>query len=157
MSVRWLEIPVRLPTNSDQPVAVKYDTGSSVVVYRDSSAYVGLADHHVITRLLTYPDVRELSAEDLELIQPMPGLPVTWTSLSKQVSNLGYHHSHHHTIGLGDLVTKLTRRIGIPECRSCARRRSFLNGLTVWGWWRRPAELTGRALGVKQVLRRGGR
>ncbi|MFI1161864.1 hypothetical protein [Streptomyces sioyaensis] len=121
---------------------MKYETGNSVVVYGSESAYVGTADEDIFAELLGHPDVRLLSADDLQQIDPLPGLPVTWESLEGQIPGRnGQHRLRRQVVGLGDLISAITRRARIPECGSCGRRRKGLNRITVWGWWRnRPAQ-----------------
>ncbi|MCP2163922.1 hypothetical protein [Goodfellowiella coeruleoviolacea] len=137
MAVHWLEVPVTPPSAGRASTAIKYDVGNAVVVHGDNRAYVGLADRRAVRRLLARPDVRKLSDVDLATVQPVPGLPVSWSDLAAQVPGLGRPHARFRVLGLGDAIAVLTRRARIPECGACARRRKALNRITVWGWWRR--------------------
>lgn len=141
-AVRWMEMPIQPASGKSESPTVKYGIGNSVVVYGIDSAYVGCADEVTIAELLRNPDVRLLSADDLRRIVPFPGLPLTWESLEAQIpGQSGKHRLGGGVIGLGDLISSITRRAGIPECGSCTRRRKGLNRITVWGWWRaRPVE-----------------
>lgn len=140
-AMRWLEVPVQPPSQGNGSPAPKYGTGNAVVVYGTDSAYVGTADAETVRTLTSHPDVRLLSPDDLRTIEPFPGLPLTWESLENQVPGRGgHHHRRGRAIGLGDVISAITRRAGIPECGGCARRRTGLNRIVVWGWWReRPA------------------
>lgn len=140
-AMRWLELPVQPPSSRNESPAVKYETGNAVIVYGSESAYVGTADADTVKVLASHPDVRLLSPDDLRRIDPFPGLPLTWESLETQFPGRdGHHHRNRGAIGLGDVISAITHRARIPECGSCARRRSGLNRITVWGWWReRPA------------------
>ncbi|MGY3680404.1 hypothetical protein [Streptomyces sp. TE33382] len=142
-AVRWMEVPVQPASGRNESPTVKYGIGNSVVVYGIDSAYVGCADETIVAELLRYPDVRPLNADDLRRIDPLPGLPLTWESLEAQIpGQSGQHHLRDGVIGLGDLISSITRRARIPECGACTRRRKGLNRITVWGWWRaRPAEV----------------
>lgn len=136
-TVQWVVVPVEPPSGRNESPTVKYEIGNSVVVYGTGSAYVGTAEEDVVTELLGHPDVRLLSADDLQRIDPLPGLPLTWESLERQIpGHNSQNHLHRQVVGLGDLISAITRRARIPECGSCARRRKGLNRITVWGWWR---------------------
>jgi hypothetical protein len=134
--IQWLEVPIRLPAHRDATAETKYQVGDAVVVYRDELAYVGLADQRAAEELLAHPDVRALSAREMERVQPIPGLSLTWASLENQVVHLGKHPSRRHPLGLGDAIALVARRFRIPECGSCAQRHGRLNKITIWGWWR---------------------
>ncbi|MFE2477062.1 hypothetical protein [Streptomyces sp. NPDC001194] len=144
-TVQWLQIPTLPPEDGIGSPSPKYEVGSAVVVYGEGSAYVALADEALAAALLAHGDVQLLTAERRGRIQPVPGLPMTWEQLEAQVSALGAgRHPSHRSVGLGDVVASITRRVRIPECGGCARRRRGLNRITVWGWWRdRPAQATG--------------
>jgi hypothetical protein len=134
--IQWLAMPVDQQAGRNGQSALKYDAPNAVIVHGRGTAYVGLADDAVAERLLAHPDVEILSAAERKLMEPLPGLPVTWESLENQITSLGKGHRRKSAVGLGDVISALTRRARIPECGGCARRRTGLNRITVWGWWR---------------------
>ncbi|MEV5885273.1 hypothetical protein AB0L74_21505 [Streptomyces sp. NPDC052020] len=134
--VHWLAVPVVQRAESDRPPVLKYEAPEGVVVRDRGTAYVGTIDEEAAQRLLAHPDVEILSAEEKRRVELVPGMPVPWESLERQILSLGTDHWRRGVIGLGDVVSALTRRARIPECGGCARRRKGLNRITVWGWWR---------------------
>jgi hypothetical protein len=133
--VHWLAVPVVQQAESDRPPVLKYEAPEGVVVRDRGTAYVGTIDEKAAERLLAHPDVEILSAERKRRVELVPGMPVPWESLEHQVLSLGTDHGRRRVIGLGDVISALTRRARIPECGGCARRRKGLNRITVWGWW----------------------
>ncbi|MFH9400590.1 hypothetical protein [Streptomyces sp. NPDC017638] len=132
----WLAMPVEHQAAKTALPALKYDVPNAVVVRDSRLAYVGITDGDVAEQLLAHADVKILSSEEKSLIELVPGVPVPWESLERQMPELGTGHRRKGAVGLGDLVSALTRRASIPECRSCARRRKGLNRIIIWGWWR---------------------
>ncbi|MFE9724333.1 hypothetical protein ACFYQ5_12275 [Streptomyces sp. NPDC005794] len=134
--VHWLAVPVEQKAETHAPPTVKYEVPNAVIVRGLRTAYVGIADNKVAEQLLAYPDVETLGAEERMRTEPLPGTPMTWEMLESQIPLLGAGHRHQAAVGLGDVISALTRKARIPECGSCARRRTGLNRITVWGWWR---------------------
>ncbi|MFJ8697065.1 hypothetical protein [Streptomyces roseolilacinus] len=134
--IHWLTVPVVRHAGSGASPALKYEVPDAVVVRGSGTAYVGITDEQAARRLLAHPDVETLSAEEKRRVELVPGTPVPWESLEQQILSLGTDHRRGGAVGLGDLVSALTRRARIPECGGCARRRKGLNRITVWGWWR---------------------
>jgi hypothetical protein len=121
---QWIEMPISKGAGGDGPAHPKYDVGTSaVLVYRGPKVYVGVMDG----RTPRYPDVRVLSREEARQLEQSFPFPLPAPG----------RHGHAGPLRLGDLVSLLTSRAGISECRGCQRRRSLLNNVTVWGWWRR--------------------
>lgn len=135
-AIYWLNVPLAERTeNGGQPV-LKYDAPNTLVLPVDGTAYVGIADEEAAERLLSHPDVTTLGKAERSRIEPVPGVPVTWESLEAQIPSLGTIHGGKKAVGLGDVISALTRRVRMHECGSCRRRKRGLNRITVWGWWR---------------------
>lgn len=134
--IHWLAMPVEQKAERNAQPTLKYDVPNAVIVHGRRIAYVGLADNKVAERLLAHPDVEILSAGERRRTEPLPGMPMTWEMLESQIPLLGTGSRQKGAVGLGDVISALTRRARIPECGSCARRRTGLNRITVWGWWR---------------------
>jgi hypothetical protein len=104
----------------------KYAPGADAfVVHRGEQAYVSLADEAARTELALNPDVHILTgnegvAFEHDLPFPMPPLA-----------------ARRDTVGLGDVVSRITGRIGIRECSGCQGRRERMNALRVRKWWAR--------------------
>ena len=99
--------------------------GNALVLYRGAEAYVALEDRAVRDELVRHDDVRLLTDSEalaFEQSLPFPIAPVDrWD----------------RRIGLGDVVSWLTRQLGISECTGCRRRKRRLNRVVVWRWWAR--------------------
>jgi len=39
------------------------------------------------------------------------------------------------TVGLGDVVARVTAFLRLHPCDDCRKRRHWLNRVKVWGWW----------------------
>ena len=126
---QWIQMPAADgATPLGQPTRPKYPVdASALLVYRGSNVYVSFSKDAGDSEVLKQPDVRRLTPDEVRRLEesfPFP-LPVPGV------------HRHGGPVRLGDLVSGLTGRLGIAECRGCQRRRTFLNNLVVWGWWRR--------------------
>jgi hypothetical protein len=130
---QWIEMPVAAGDADGHGARPKYPVeASALLVYRGSKVYVsfsGRGDHGTTRR----PDVRRLTPAEARAFEesfsfPLPSPPPPAPGARQAGAPLG----------LGDLVSRLTHRVGIAECGGCRRRRSLLNRLVVWGWWRRP-------------------
>jgi len=44
-------------------------------------------------------------------------------------------------LGLGDLVSKVTKAVGLRECDGCARRRALLNKIRLPSLGKRPGDV----------------
>ncbi|GHH94065.1 hypothetical protein [Streptomyces capillispiralis] len=135
-TTHWLEIPIRQPIHEGAPVDTKYEVGDAVVVYSNDSAYVGLGDRRAAEALLVHQDVRALGDREVDRTKPVPGLSLTLGELEHQVGRLRKRSASRHATGLGDAIAFLTRRLGVRECGSCARRHRNMNRVRIWGWWR---------------------
>jgi hypothetical protein len=133
VSRTWLEVPANYdtPTSAGRP---KYPvSGSGLVVYRGSKAYVSFENASAKNELIRHPDVRALTLGEARRLED--GLPFP---LSQSLSGGS-------EVRLGDLVHQLTKRVGIAECGACRKRRRILNRVVIWAWWRRSKTLTGKS------------
>jgi hypothetical protein len=121
----WVEMPaIDSRTASTRP---KYPfAADALVVYRADSAFVALNDQQVRDELAGHSDVRVLS--ERERVEFEQSLPFQGPLIVGTPSQVG------RSVGLGDIVSSLTRRLGIRECSGCGKRKSRLNSITVWRW-----------------------
>lgn len=97
--------------------------GNALVIYRGESAYVAFDDETDRDELAHHSDVHVLTdseGREFEESLPFPVSPPT--------------PRRNRVIGLGDVISWLTRRIGIAECSGCGARRGRLNKIVLWGW-----------------------
>jgi hypothetical protein len=104
--------------------------GNAVLVYRGEHVFVAV-DEAAAADLERYPDVRRLSrAESAELEATLPGGGLPPTRDQSRVEGRGAERGGR--LGLGDLVAWITRRLGVPECAGCSKRRRRLNRIPLW-------------------------
>jgi hypothetical protein len=122
----WIEMPVVADDDNPRTARPKYPVDTSaLLVYRGPKVYVSFSGHG--DRGTTgHPDIRRLTSAEAQAFEdsfpfPLPS-PGAWPAPGP--------------LRLGDLVSRATQRAGITECSGCQRRRSLLNRLVVWGWWR---------------------
>jgi hypothetical protein len=100
--------------------------GNALVLYRGAEAYVALEDRAAQDELAHRADVRLLT--DGEALAFEHSLPFLIAPVDR---------SRDGRVGLGDVVSWFTRRLGIHECTGCRRRKRRLNRVVVWRWWAR--------------------
>jgi hypothetical protein len=119
----WLEMPADYDAPTSAGRARHPTKGSPLIIYRDSKAYVLCRDEDCQRELIRYHDVRLLTDAEARTFED--GLPIPL-----RPSRSGGE------VGLGDLVHRLTTMARIAECTACSKRRSVLNKVVVWGWWK---------------------
>ncbi len=128
----WMEMPVSEDTLQGKPAHPKHMIeGNALLVYRGDKVYVAVRETEAADTLLRQSDVRRLTADEAQRIEDsMPGMGAA------RLHSLGApsadSQSRSRRLGLGDLVSRVTSGLGIPECDACGRRKKRLNGLTVW-------------------------
>ena len=128
----WVEMPVSEDTSSGKPARPRHMIkGNALLVYRNDKVYVALKEAEAADTLLQQSDVRQLTADEAQRIEEsLPGIGAA------RLHSLGVpsadSQGRYRRLGLGDLVSRVTSRLGIPECDACGRRKKRLNGLTVW-------------------------
>ena len=128
----WMEMPVSEDTLQGKPARPRHTIdGSALLVYRGDKVYVAVRETGAADTLLRQSDVRRLPADEAQRIEDsLPGIGAA------KLHSLGVpsddSQSRHGRLGLGDLVSRFTSRLGIPECDACGRRKKKLNALTVW-------------------------
>lgn len=129
MTRRWIEMPVVASDAPGAPARPKYPVdASAMLVYRGPKVYVSFTGRG--DRGMTgHPDVRRLTPAEARAFEESFSFPLPTPGARRAGGPLG----------LGDLVSRVTHGMGITECSGCQRRRSLLNKLVVWGWWRRPS------------------
>lgn len=128
----WMEMPVSEDTLQGKPARPRHAIeGSALLVYRGDKVYVAVQETGAADTLLRQPDVRQLPADEAQRIEDsLPGIGAAKLhSLSVPSDD---SQSRYRRLGLGDLVSRVTSRLGIPECDACGRRKKKLNALTIW-------------------------
>lgn len=126
----WLEMPTIRTGVPDDRARPKYPVETNAfLVYRGDKVYVRLPDDIALPSALNGADCRRLSSTEARRLEDSLPFPVSAPSV---------HHDHrgHEPVGLGDVVSWLTHKVGIEECSACGRRKRLLNRIPVWGWWR---------------------
>src|SRR5215207_3427046 len=121
----WLEMPA--VADGPGPIAVrpKYPVdASALLIYRDANVYVSYHDERPRADVTAYSDVRLLTGPESHRFEASLPFP-----LPAPIRRRG--------VRLGDLVHRVTRRLGISDCPSCRERKRVFNRIVVWGWWRR--------------------
>lgn len=139
----WVEIPTVESEAPDSPVRPKYPIqGKAFLVHKGGKIYVVFQDDLACQEMVKQAGCRRLTPSEAyafeeSLLFPLPSLlfPDNYTNKNRSV-------------GLGDVVAWLTRRAGVAECRACQQRKRWLNGITVWGWWRSFSFLNNRRIRV---------
>jgi hypothetical protein len=128
----WMEMPVSEDTLQGKPARPKHMIkGNALLVYRNDKVYVAVRETDTVDSLLRQSDVRQLTADEAHRIEDsLPGIGAA--KLNSLGASPADSHSRYRRLGLGDLVSRVTSRLGIPECDACGRRKKRLNGLTVW-------------------------
>ena len=121
----WLEMPAVADGPGAIAVRPKYPVDASALLfYRDANVYVAYRDDRPRADVTAYSDVRLLTGPESHRFEASLPYPLPAPARSGGVR-------------LGDLVHRVTRRLGIAECDSCRKRKRVLDRIVVWGWWRR--------------------
>lgn len=128
----WMEMPVSEGTRQGKPARPKHKIdGNALLVYRGDKVYVAVRETDAADTLLRQPDVRRLTAGEAQRIEDsLPGIGVA--KLDSLGAPSAGSQGRYRRPGLGDLVSRVTNRLGIPECDACGQRKKRLNGLTIW-------------------------
>lgn len=128
----WMEMPVSEDTLQGKPARPRHTIeGNALLIYRGDKVYVAVRETGAADTLLRQSDVRRLPADEAQRIEDsLPGIGAA------KLYSLGVPsddpQSRYRRLGLGDLVSRVTSRLGIPECDACGRRKKKLNALTIW-------------------------
>jgi hypothetical protein len=126
---QWIQMPAAGGASVGQTARPKYPVDTSaLLVYRGPNVYISFSSDASDSEALKQPDVRRLTPDEIRRLEQSFPFPLPVPGVNR----------HGGPARLGDLVSRLTGRLGIAECRGCQGRRTFLNNLVVWGWWRRP-------------------
>lgn len=128
----WVEMPVSEDTPQGKPARPRHMiNGNALLVYRTDKVYVAVKEAEAADTLLRQSDVRQLTADEAQRIEEsLPGIGAA------RLHSLGARpadsQNGYRRLGLGDLVSRVTSRLGIRECDACGRRKKRLNSLTIW-------------------------
>ena len=129
----WIEMPAIGTGTTDDPVRPKYPVqGKAFLIHQRGKVYVVLGDERARNEALQHADCRLLTPGEGSLFEETLPFP-----LPPQLFPHDDHNNQRRPVGVGDLVARLTRRVGIAECSACQQRKRRLNNIIVWGWWRR--------------------
>jgi hypothetical protein len=128
----WIEMPVSEDTPQGKPARPRHMiNGNALLVYRNDKVYVAVREAAAMEALLQQSDVRQLTADEAQRIEEsLPGIGAA--RLDSLGASSADSQSKYRRLGLGDLVSRVTSRLGIRECDACGRRKTRLNSLTVW-------------------------
>lgn len=129
----WMEMPVSEDTLQGKPARPRHAIeGNALLVYRGDKVYVAVRKTGAADTLLRQPDVRRLPADEAQRIEDsLPG-GFGAAKLHSLDAPSPDSQSRYRRLGLGDLVSRVTGGLRIPECDACGRRKKRLNRLTVW-------------------------
>ena len=118
-SRKWVEMPAVFDAPTATAVRPKYPIDSSaLIVYRGSKVYVVFEDERVRDEVIKYADVHLLTPTDGQQFED---------SLPFPLPQEGQDYARGGAIRLGDVVHRVTKRLGLAECSGCRRRRRLLN------------------------------
>ncbi len=126
----WLEMPVAVRTGvADDRARPKYPVETNaLLVYQGEKVYVRFPDGTAQPPALNQADCRWLTHTEAHALEESLPFPVS--------APAAHHHDGKEPVGLGEVVAWLTSKAGIEQCSACGRRKTRLNRITVWGWWR---------------------
>jgi hypothetical protein len=125
----WLEMPVVRTGVPDHRARPKYPVETNAfLVYQGEKVYVRFPDDAAQPPGVDEADCRWLTHAEARALEESLPFPVS--------APFVHHHRGSQPVGLGDVVSRLTRKAGFEECSACGRRKKWLNRITVWGWWR---------------------
>lgn len=133
----WIEMPI-VGGATGTHVRPKYPIESdAMLVYRGERVYVLLGNRVAMAQAHRHEDVRLMTPDESHVLEKRVPFPLTAAPL--------FHHNHGRPpLRLGDAIAYLAWRIGVAECAGCRRRRTSLNRLVIWGWWRNRGATVGR-------------
>jgi hypothetical protein len=126
----WLEMPAIETAGRSLRPKHMIET-SALLVYRGDKVCVAVRDPETATALLRQPDVRNLAAAEVQKLERnLPGKP------AERLDSLGsgpvLARNRHHGVLLGDVVSRITKALGVSECGGCGQRRRTLNRIVIW-------------------------
>lgn len=121
-------MPVVGGETPDNPPRPKQEiVGDATLVYRGRHVYVSFKDENNALAVAKQPETRRLTPNEVRKLED--SLPFPLLSLaSRQDSD----PARAKPVGLGDVVAWLMRKVGIEECESCGKRKSWLNRFVIW-------------------------
>jgi hypothetical protein len=136
----WMEMPVLQSVTSGGVARPRYAVeGNALLVYRGDKVFVATKEETVTADLMQKEGVRTLTQGEVQAIEAtLPGVGAS------RLDGLGADRTDvavkRNVLLLGDLISWLTSKLGIPECSACSRRKQRLNRYAVWrtAWWATP-------------------
>jgi hypothetical protein len=128
----WLEMPVAQSLTTAAAARPRYAVeGNALLIYRGDKVYVAMKEATATEDLSQQPEVRRLSdGEAQELEASLPGIGAA------RLNGLGAGRTNpaaeYNLLLLGDLISWVTAKLGIRQCRACNRRRQRLNRIAIW-------------------------
>ncbi len=136
MDLKWIEMPVAANDEGSHQDRPKYPIETSaLLLYRGEMVYVPTRDKAIQGKALRHPDVRLLSKDEVRDMEATLKFPISLiddAAFAAQKDLL----SRHTQVRLGDLVAWSTHKFRLNECHACRMRRTWLNRVVIWGWWR---------------------
>ncbi len=127
----WIEMPAVGTGAQGDPVRPKYPVqGKAFLMHQAGKVYVAFQDKLAREAAEKQAECRRLTPSEARTFEESLPFPIP---LSLFADN---HDGKSRPVGLGDVVSWLTRRAGIAECSACQQRKRWLNRIPIWGWWR---------------------
>ena len=124
----WYEVPTQIDEESGIPRPRYALTGNTVIVYSANRAYVAFENEQDIAAIQELPGVRRLTVADVRDLSQ--NLPFGLFSGKEEIQE------EPNFIGLGDVISWITQKLGIHECEGCRRRKKWLNRVPIWPRWK---------------------
>lgn len=128
----WIEMPAVGTGTEDDAVRSKYPVqGKAFLMHQEGKVYVIFRDERARDEAIRHEDCRRLTPDQTRAFEESLPFPLPPHLFPRD------HDTRSRPVGVGDIVARLTRRVGIAECGWCQHRKRWLNRIVVWGWWRR--------------------
>jgi hypothetical protein len=123
----WIEMPAVGTGAADDLARSKYRIrGNAFLVHHAGKIYAKLADELEREEIASHGDCRRLSpSEALALERNLP---------FRVPQHLFSRADQSRPLRLGDVIAWVMEKLGIAECGGCQQRKTWLNGIVLWGW-----------------------
>jgi hypothetical protein len=122
----WVEMPLVSGEQPDDLPRPKYSVvGNATLVYRRPYVYIAFSDVAHALAAASYPDTRRLTPDEGRALETSLAFPIRVPVPSPPTGAPAI-------VGLGDLVSWVTGRLGIAECDRCRQRKRWLNRVVLW-------------------------
>lgn len=129
--IAWIQIPITGDEVLEDRSNLKYAVNkNATIIYHGQHAYVSFMDEADSVEFMQRPGIHLLTPSEVHELDR--NLPFPFLSMTSKHSNGSAQNEEVNVVGLGDLVARFTRKLGIQECDGCRKRKRWLNRVTVW-------------------------